>query len=439
MANWMTNSLRIESADGFAMKAVDEATYVFIGRNYEWADEELPPCVEESAKFIDKTFKDMIGVKRIQFGDSCSVARRYNWTRGQIYDAFDDTINMVDNRKRDNSPYIFYVMNSEYNVYKCINNQNGKTSIVEPTGTSLDYIRTADGYSWKFMYAIDMNDTARFMTSAWMPIYTKFSNDGSAQWQVQQGAKGGTINNVIVVDGGTGYIASNAPTVTIEGDGQNATATIEINPVDRKIININITNPGEGYTFANIKLSGTNQTAVLRAVVTPTQGHGHDARVELGGTYLMFAVALDGDEGGNLPVTEYRQTGIVKGLMTKTTSVAIRVSVNDSYQMLPGQMLRGSQSAGEATVMYSDVRSGYVYVNMTKGNFAQQELVITTANKHESVVEEIVQNATLPAYQVALPATSLKIPSGGFLYIVNRTKIIRNSTQKETAMMILSF
>ena len=55
----------------------------------------------------------------------------------------------------------FYVMTDDYNVYKCLSNNDttsggivGTTSTVKPTGTGTSIISTADGYKWKFMYQI---------------------------------------------------------------------------------------------------------------------------------------------------------------------------------------------------------------------------------------------------------------------------------------------
>ena len=48
-------------------------------------------------------------------------------------------------------------------------------------------------------------------------------------------------------------------------------------------------------------------------------------------------------------------------------------------------------------------------------------------------------SAPLPAYQNALSSNDIKNPSGEFLYIVNRVKIQRTESLKETVILIISF
>ena len=61
-------------------------------------------------------------------------------------------------------------MNSNYDVYKCIyngetpTNSNGVISTVEPTGQSTSIFTTADGYKWKYMYTLGINDFVKFVS-----------------------------------------------------------------------------------------------------------------------------------------------------------------------------------------------------------------------------------------------------------------------------------
>ena len=66
----------------------------------------------------------------------------------------------------------FYVVTSDYNVYKVISNNNGAQSTVMPTGTSTNILTTTDGYKWKFMYSISASDVIKFVTSDFIPVKT---------------------------------------------------------------------------------------------------------------------------------------------------------------------------------------------------------------------------------------------------------------------------
>ena len=63
----------------------------------------------------------------------------------------------------------FYVMNSERNVYKCLdNNNNDSGSTVEPTGTDTIVLSTADGYKWKYMYTLSLlNNQISYQLTLW--------------------------------------------------------------------------------------------------------------------------------------------------------------------------------------------------------------------------------------------------------------------------------
>ena len=61
-------------------------------------------------------------------------------------------------------------MTDDYNVYKCLaNNNSGGTSTTKPTGTGTTIITTADSYKWKFMYQISAARALKFVTPSYIP------------------------------------------------------------------------------------------------------------------------------------------------------------------------------------------------------------------------------------------------------------------------------
>ena len=71
------------------------------------------------------------------------------------------------------------------------------------------------------------------------------------------------IQSIGVVEAGSGY--TTAPTVTISGDGTGATAKATVSA--GRVTNIEVTNSGTNYTVAEVSLSGGNGTG---AVISPT-------------------------------------------------------------------------------------------------------------------------------------------------------------------------
>ena len=145
--------------------------YVFIGRPQSWDNENDPPDPTDSLQEFADNFSDMISLKRVLANDTIQVVRRINWIPpeqttgglGYVYDMYRHDYSATKTAASGATKLYdadFYVVNSSYQVYKCIFNgtspgdPNGKPSTVEPTGTSTSIITTADGYRWKYLYTI---------------------------------------------------------------------------------------------------------------------------------------------------------------------------------------------------------------------------------------------------------------------------------------------
>lgn len=122
----------------------------------------------------------------------------------------------------------FYVVTDEYNVYKCLDNNNGALSKIKPSGTQLDPIKTSDGYIWKFMYNIPINLRNKFYTDEYIPVVSALTNHFYSN---------GTIDNVYITNRGEGYSSA---IVSVTGDGYR-----ESDPI--LITRATVVNEGSGY------------------------------------------------------------------------------------------------------------------------------------------------------------------------------------------------
>ena len=119
--------------------------YIFIGRPQEWDNENSPPQAVDSFDEFSDAYDDMMSLKRVLAADTIQVVRRIDWTPPeQTTGGFGFTYDMY---RHDYSPTNtassgatklydsdFYVVNSNYQVYKCI--YNG-TSPADPNGSLL--------------------------------------------------------------------------------------------------------------------------------------------------------------------------------------------------------------------------------------------------------------------------------------------------------------
>lgn len=434
MANLITNLLRINNAKLLKKDLEQNKYYAFIGKQTSWANEEKPDCPNLEDEFFEKTLNDVIAYKAIQSNASCFVVPRYDWKSGTIYDAYDSSINMIDDRKSDNTNYIFYVVTDERNVYKCIES-NGKSSTIKPTGKNYNYYtKTSDGYLWKYMYSISEDDMNKFALPDWMPIYDKPYKDDSDQWKVQESTSTGKVTRIVIENAGSDYSRKVPPTVRIVGDGTGATATVNVS-TDNTIESVVVTNQGNGYTKASVEIVGSNKSAKLKAVLEPKTGHGKNPMAELGGSYLAISVELNGNEENKIPLVEYRQTGLIKNIKTKETGTALKVFNHDAFNV--GDIITGLSSKSTATIVAKS--NELLYIKESNGVFVSTEKIKNNQNKLENSIERIFYNVKIPANKSIYKADEIEKYSGDLLYIVNRVKIARATKQKETLYFIISF
>ena len=213
----ITNAFRTYNADNFIDAFSTNKMYLMIGKADSWSGADLGQYSESSpsdtaiptpkdttvAPYIHHN--DMISAKLINASDVSHVVKRTDWTSGTIYTEY-------DHNQDDQIDQTFFVMTDQYNVYKCISNYGGAASTVKPTGQTSGIFDTSDNYRWKFMYEVQQADVLKYVTTDWIPIKYLTSNDGTAQWTVQQAAKDGALEHIDVTNGGTGYVNTNTGT-----------------------------------------------------------------------------------------------------------------------------------------------------------------------------------------------------------------------------------
>jgi hypothetical protein len=101
----------------------------------------------------------------------------------------------------------FYVMTEDFNVYKCLDNNNNAPSTIKPLGTSVTPIETSDGYRWKYMYNVPINLRNKFLSDDQIPVISALTN---------QFYSNGSLDSIIINNKGKDYTAA---TITVNGDG----------------------------------------------------------------------------------------------------------------------------------------------------------------------------------------------------------------------------
>jgi hypothetical protein len=371
---------------------------------YRYATEDVPPLPLDNLSEKYSVYDDFIALKRITSDYARSVIRRYNWdlTANPKFDMwrpdyFATANGIVGNQSGTGASSIadskFYVINSQYEVFKCLYNgttpayPSGQNATSEPkttpspgTGTYAGGLYKEEsgtaGYIWKYMFTVPTDDVIRFLSTDFIPIVQPSNASRAA---VQAAAVAGSINVILVRNAG-----SNLPNGTfyapILGDGTGGVAKLVI--ASGAITAATVQTAGSGYTYASVALkTGTGSgatayglftdsalttsqtvggTAVGSVVVVlpPQGGHGGaDMEGELNAKRVMTNIRLTYAEGsGDFPVdNDFRRIGIIRDPYNYGTTTYATV---DTLNSLYAVKITGATASYQADEIISQTVNG---------------------------------------------------------------------------------
>jgi hypothetical protein len=204
MSSLLTINYYVNLANTFVKDVCNTATsyYVFVSHPEPWTDangnidEQSFQIVNNSVSQLElDTYNELLYGKRISNTDISQAIRRIDWASNTVYDAYDPNDGDLYNKD-------FFVVTTdagdEYNVYKCIYNNNDAKSTVKPSSKSIETtFTTADGYIWKYLFTVDAGANNKFTTSNFIPL--------GENANVQGNAIPGTIDAIKIRDSGLGY------------------------------------------------------------------------------------------------------------------------------------------------------------------------------------------------------------------------------------------
>ena len=463
MAAIITKDTRLHNARQF-VEAVGESAntsiYMFLGKPGNWPTEGQPPTPLDTYRAQADVWDNMEAMKRVTTGDITHVIPRTLWTVGTRYARYDDSIpssNLFDSN--------FVVINSQYNVYKCLSNGESNVTINEPTGTGRTHDNLVinngagqDSYVWKYMYNINTANWTKFGTSTYMPVVADSTVTTNAA-----NARGIYAYRVLSANIGAGYastLTDGQYTLRVQGDGtQTANANIKV--VNGNIANIFITSfnsYGNGFTVANVTATTSGISlgnAIIEPICAPPDGHGYDAVDELGGVYAMVNVRFE--QTDNIPVSgfKFRQVGLLKDpylygttkIPTETGNSILRAYSNLTLQgtisatVNAGDTITGATSGANATVVSTATVGGVGVVNFVQARDSSPNVA---ANYYS-----FAQNETIKIGSTTIGTTknatdfkgnaTVSLKSGEIIYVDNRNVITRASDQVEDIYIVLEF
>ena len=493
----ITNKFRLNNAEQFHESFSEPANniyYLGIGRPQAWgtstrADgrtdyegtDSNPTTPGDTVVNEFYTFDELIAAKRITGSDISFVIPRRNWTSGTVYDIYrhdygEYTTGSTSTRITSTSgattllDSTFYVLSSDRNVYKCLNNNNGATVSDEPTGVSTTPITTTDGYIWKYMYTLSAAQQSNFLSTDFMAIATN-ANAGTDHLNVIANAVDGAIDIIKIKSAGSGGTNGTFSNISIRGDGTGGLCEVVVS--GGAVTSVTVTTRGTGYTFgtvSNAQIVSAGSTSLsgseLDVIIPPKGGHGANALEELGGFFVMLNTSIEGNESTNSgdfsAVNDFRKIALLRdptkssSAVTSTTArltKAIKIAASPT----PGtftvdEEINQSTTGAVGKVVEWDSVNGILYYIQTRHNDAGIDSngnltdfsganVITGQSSSATGTPDTSVSSTV---NNVIFASGYSVPeidhdTGDVLYVENRTPITRAVDQTENIKLIIEF
>jgi hypothetical protein len=476
-------------------EASKSSYYLFIGKSTAYttatttgSDSSPPTPADAVGETEYYAWDSMLGAKSIGSADVTYALPRRNWTNGTIYDMYKHNISSASTSTSGASNLYdstFYFLTSDNRVYKVLDNNSGAAySGSEPTSESTSSFALG-GYVLKYIYSVTSAEAAKYLTTDYMPVSTDST--------ISAAATDGKIESLVITAGsgqtnGTYYAA-------VYGDGTSqgtsSGAIVRITISGGAIASFGLTagtdttihsagsgytygtvNLGSGYTFSDTGLSSASAIGgsggAIEVMISPKNGHGYDAVVELGGHYVMSATTLTQAENDDLTTAnDFRQVGIVVDPTTYgTTTVATDATSRQTYvvkmssssgtfdadekisQASTGSIGKVVEWDSTRSLLYfQQERFGNFGTNSTTGDntaFSGANLITGGTSGATGTPSSTTETVTLANSNTVSLTTGYANPelqpdSGSIIYLENRKPISRSSDQTEDIKVIIEF
>ena len=516
MSAIVTDQFRILNTNNFIESAENDSNsyYIFLGlpnptqvgfgRSTTWNTNVPNPT--DNLNYQSHAYDTMLFGKKVTSANIKRIVRRIDWVKGTRYEMYrhDYSVNNPSPTTQSSRLYDanYYVINSDYRVYICIDNgasgisTTGNASQDEPTFTDLEPSKagsSGDGYVWKYLFSVSPSDIIKFDSTEYITIPSNWQNSTDAQIQAVRENGDSTVNEnqikkVYIDNLGANYSNGLGQELNILGDGSGAKVIVDV--VSGKITNTTVSAGGKGYSYGVVDLGSINSNATgsfakLIPIIPPSKGHGFDIYKELGADKVLLYARFD-DSSKDFPIdTKFAQVGIVKNPTSLgSTSVYTQSQFSSLYSVkfssvsgtpTVGEKISQSVTSGKAVgyvasydsetkvLKYIQDRSLYFnqttldqtdYVGVSTGakvlSFESSSNAVTgTSGFSGSIDQNFTGISTNPTgtkvinlgvnFTNGLASPEINKGSGDIIYLDNRPLISRNSRQKEDIKIILEF
>jgi hypothetical protein len=385
-----------------------------------WTNETSPEAVSDSFEYENATRNEALLYKQIDSNDICAVIPRHDWIAGYTFDMYDEYSSskpaFSGATALENAE--FYCLTDDFNVYKCLYNNNNKPSSTRPTGTSITPIKLDDGYIWKYMYTVPLTVRNKFLNATTMPVIAALSNqfysNGSiVSYTIENPGKKYPITTYKItgfkiIDGGSGYTST--PNITLSNPDQSGgtTATIQTVTISNGAISaVTMNNQGTGYSSSPIVYisggGGVSRQAVLEPIISrlstvyTTLTVSGDGTLEENPYQVDTVTVVTGGSGYSSVRLLFTDPDLLNGVKAVATGTIVNGAVtvisvtNPGYgYSKPFYSINQNPNASnivlvEATSIPGQTASGFTFDINTKKNEAELVPIINANGEIQSV------------------------------------------------------
>ena len=516
MAAIVTDQFRILNASNFVDNVTDSnnSYYVFVGLSNPTTSgfgratdfNTDTPSPTDNVNYMNFVGDNMSFGKKVTSDNVRRLVRKISWARGTKYEMYRHDYSLTNRSPITGSTRLYdanyYVMNTDFKVYICIDNGSsgisttGNASLDEPTFTDLEPSKagtSGDGYLWKYLFTVSPSDIIKFDSTDFISVSNSWSSSTDSQIAAVRDNGDSDVNNnqikkVYIDNQGVGYANGTGQEVAILGDGEGGKVVVDV--VNGKVTNAVVSSGGKGYTYGMVDLGAIGNTsastkASLIPIIPPSKGHGSDIYKELGSDRVLVFARFDTSTTNDFPVnTSFSQIGILKnptsigststftdptfssvGALKFSTTTGSPTIGNSVTQVVSGGTAKGFVAAYDVdTKVLKFVQDRSNVLNQTSFDTTDYVGVSTFAKVHafESNTNQVNSSGFNGSIDTGFTGVStnptgtklisldtqftqgvsnpeINKKSGDIVYLDNRPLITRNARQKEDVKIILEF
>lgn len=391
MSAIVTDQFRILNASNFveSIENSSNSYYVFVGlpnpsivgygRTADWNTNVPVPL--DGFSYQNHALDVMMFGRKVSSANVRRIIRRIDWVSGTKYEIYRHDYSVLNPSPLTQAYRLYdanyYVMNSDYRVYICIDNGStgsnptGNASQDQPTFTDLEPSRagdSGDGYIWKYLFSVSPSDIIKFDSTEYITVPNDWNGSNDSQIRAIRENGNSDVNEnqikkVYIESSGANYSNGLGQEFNILGDGSGAKVRVDVTA--GKITGTTVSSGGKGYSYGMVDLGSINSNtttsgkAKLVPIIPPSKGHGFDIYKELGTDRVLVYARFD-DSTKDFPIdTKFAQVGILKN---PTSIGSTQIYSENTFSSLDSLMLKsvtGTPKVGEK--IYQNVTGGKAF------------------------------------------------------------------------------